>query len=291
LSGRKASSEELTKGMAHAFVHTLRRAPREYIESFAKPMTGPEPSEHVFIRTLLAQAGDETAIVCEATERLLTREPEPRTSTWVTVDEEIDDWSEDQADPGESEPGSSLDLVPSLKELVEKSGLDPWNLSVAVQMSPEGRICLSDRKSVRVFDGKRMAHWSVPSLRELWRGKQLPPVDMDRYPEDYCGYFYFLEKHLLNLSDARSANGTQGDLTDQEVEGGYSALRRRPDGRSLGSTHDFLWQVSALMLGTRALSQAQFEAIFGQLERSVRKWALRPVSRHYVQFLRDQIGD
>jgi len=164
-------------------------------------------------------------------------------------------------------------------------------LSVAVQMSPEGRIRLSDRKSVRVFDGERLAHWSVPSLRELWRGKQLPPVKLDRYPRDYCGYFYFLEKHLLNLSDARSANDTLGDLTDQEIEDVYSALRRRPDGRSLGSTHDFLWQVSALMLGTRAISPAQFEAILGQLEHSVRRWALRPVSRYYVQFLREQIGD
>ena len=50
--------------------------------------------------------------------------------------------------------------------------------------------------------------------------------------------------------------------------------------------HDFLWQCAALVLGMRALSQAQHEAIFGQLERSVRKWAMRPVSRNYVAFLR-----
>jgi len=82
----------------------------------------------------------------------------------------------------------------------------------------------------------------------------------------------------------------QGDATDQELESISSALRRRPDGRSLGATHDFLWQVSALLPGRHALSQAQFEAIAGQLERSVRKWALRPVSRNYVNFLLDQLG-
>ena len=46
------------------------------------------------------------------------------------------------------------------------------------------------------------------------------------------------------------------------------------------------WQGAAVVLGTRALSHAEHEAIFGQLERSVRKWALRPISRNYVTYLR-----
>jgi len=69
----------------------------------------------------------------------------------------------------------------------------------------------------------------------------------------------------------------------------YSALRRRPDGRSLGPMHDFLWQVAALTLGMHEVSAAEFEAIFGQLERSVREWALRPVSRNYVDYLRSSL--
>jgi hypothetical protein len=76
------------------------------------------------------------------------------------------------------------------------------------------------------------------------------------------------------------------DAKRQEMEEHYSALRRRPDGRSLGPVHDFLRQVCALLLGKHELSSAEFEAIAGQLERSVRKWALRPVSRNYVNFLR-----
>lgn len=63
-------------------------------------------------------------------------------------------------------------------------------------------------------------------------------------------------------------------------------LRRRPDGRSLGAVHDFLWQVAALLLGTYVLSRAEFEALIAALERSTRKWALRPVSRNYVAYLR-----
>ena len=55
--------------------------------------------------------------------------------------------------------------------------------------------------------------------------------------------------------------------------------------RLLGPVHDFLWQVAALLLGTQFLSGAEFEALFGALERSARKWALRPVSRFYVAYL------
>jgi hypothetical protein len=103
---------------------------------------------------------------------------------------------------------------------------------------------------------------------------------MDHYPEEYSPHFYFIEHHVLALCDA------MGDRTDQEMEEIYSMLRRRPDGRSLGAVHDVVWQVAALLLGTQVLSAAEFEALIGALERSTRRWALRPVSRNYVAFLR-----
>jgi hypothetical protein len=43
------------------------------------------------------------------------------------------------------------------------------------------------------------------------------------------------------------------------------------------------------MLGRYVLSQAEFEAIMGTLERSARKWALRPISRNYVHYLRSNL--
>jgi hypothetical protein len=70
----------------------------------------------------------------------------------------------------------------------------------------------------------------------------------------------------------------------------FSALRRRPDGKNhLGPTHDYLWQAAALTLGSHVLSQAEFQAILGRLERSVRSWAQRPISRNYVQYLRKNL--
>ncbi len=171
------------------------------------------------------------------------------------------------------------DLFPTLRRIVEREGLDAERLCVALEASERGKIRVLDKHSVPVHDGKKMARWKVPALGELFRGNQTPPAEMDHYPEEYCPHFYFIENHVLTVC------ATKGDRTDQEMEEIYSMLRRRPDGRSLGAVHDFLWQVAALMLGTQVLSQAEFEALLAALERSRRKWALRPISRNYVAYL------
>ena len=120
-------------------------------------------------------------------------------------------------------------------------------------------------------------------MRELFRGDKAPPPDMERYPPEYARCFFGIEKHVLTACEV------EGNRTDQEMEAIYSALRRRPDGKThLGPLHDFLWQAAALTLGMHRLSQAEFESLVGQLERSVRKWALRPTSRNYVRHLREQ---
>jgi hypothetical protein len=51
-----------------------------------------------------------------------------------------------------------------------------------------------------------------------------------------------------------------------------------------------MWQVAALLLGMHVLSEAEFLAIFAALERSTRKWGLRPVSRNYVAYVRKSLG-
>ena len=172
-----------------------------------------------------------------------------------------------------------IDLFPTLRSLVESEGLNPDKLTVALLADDRGNMRVQDKHSVPVYDGNKMALWQVPALVELFRGSQTPPPDMDHYPEEYCPHFFFIENHVLTVCAAK------GDRTDQEMEEIYSMLRRRPDGRSLGALHDFLWQVAALLLGIQVLSGAEFEALIGALERSTRKWALRPVSRNYVAYL------
>ena len=66
----------------------------------------------------------------------------------------------------------------------------------------------------------------------------------------------------------------------------FSTLRRRPDGKSLGFVHDYMWQAAALVLGTHPLSQVEFEAIMARLERSCRTFEQGPTSRNYASSLR-----
>ena len=51
-----------------------------------------------------------------------------------------------------------------------------------------------------------------------------------------------------------------------------------------------MWQAAALVPGTRPLSQAEFEAIMGRLERSCRTFEQGPTSRNYVTALRMTLG-
>jgi hypothetical protein len=177
------------------------------------------------------------------------------------------------------------DLVPTLRVVVEAAGLNPDKLTVALEADDHRNIRVLDRHSIPVTDGEKMARWAVPALAGLYRGNGTPPADMDHYPEDYAPHFFFIENHVLTVSSAK------GDRTDQEMEEIYSMLRRRPDGRSLGAVHDFLWQVTALLLGTQVLSAAEYEALISALERSTRKWGLRPVSRNYVAYLHKTFGE
>jgi tetratricopeptide (TPR) repeat protein len=275
LDGRKTNKDDLTRGIAYSAADTLRQLPPEIrAELLARPEVAAESRDGIFIRTLLEQSGEEEAILHDAADRLLNGQPVPAQTSFAVAEMEIDD------DVDERAP----DLVPSLHAVVKHQGLDPESLSVAVDTDDKGYIHVPDRHSVLVSDGEKTAVWLVSSLRELFRGNKLPPPDIDHYPPEYAGYFFSLEKHVLAVCDA------QGDRTDQEMEPIFSALRRRPDGKNhLGPTHDYLWQATALTLGSHVLSQAEFQAILGRLERSVRSWAQRPISRNYVQYLRKNL--
>ena len=181
-----------------------------------------------------------------------------------------------------SSQGPPINLVPDLRQLVQAENLNPAKLTVPL-LTDGSRIRVDDRHSVPLWDGSKRAAWKVPALRELFRGDRVPP-DLTRYPDEYLMHFFFIESHLLTL-----CKGTTHP-TDQEMEEIYSALRRRPDGRSLGPTHDYLWQVAALWLGRNLVSEPEYEAVFGKLLGSARTWGLRPISRNYTDYLQRTFG-
>lgn len=168
-------------------------------------------------------------------------------------------------------------LHPSLEAALASGGLDPNKLALGIPFGD--REGPGDRGSVFLVAGDAFADWHVPALSSLFRGNRAPP-DMTEYPPAYVPAFYLIERSLLLAARLNRVP------TDAELEEAFANLRRRPDGRSLGRTHDLLWQASALALGRFVLSGAEFGAVVGRLARSAKTWKRGPTSREYVGYLR-----
>ena len=182
------------------------------------------------------------------------------------------------------------DFVPELRALFSHPPLEPRKTVLVAPpvKNPDehgGKFIPAEsaRNGIALTDGKNVWDWEVPSLRLLFRGDRQPPVLGD-YPEAYTDSFILFDLHVLEISKFF------GDRRDAEMKEIFATLRRRPDGRSLGFVHDYLWQAAALILGTRPLSQAEFEAILARLECSCRTFEQGPASRNYVTAVRSTLG-
>jgi hypothetical protein len=179
------------------------------------------------------------------------------------------------------------DLVPSFRRKLE---LQPLDLNKLIRVAipsdslanPPTPVQQLDRHKLFLTDGKNACLWEVDTFRSLFRGDKQPPALGDQ-PDAYMDSFLLLELHVLEVSKFK------GDPRDTEMKEIYSTLRRRPDGRGLGFIYDYMWQAAALVLGTRALSQAEFEAILSRLERSCRTFEMGPGSRNYIDALRQSL--
>lgn len=183
---------------------------------------------------------------------------------------------------------STEEFVPSLREAFDKSPLDVnliWCAGIPIKLkaapgTPD--LPLDSRNLLFLSDGKNQMTWFAPSLQSLFRGDKKAPVLGD-FPEGYDIIFGIIEAHVLE------ACRVLGDRTDLEMKDIYTALRKRPDGKSLGVAHDEVWRGAALALGSHILSQAEFEAVLSRLERSCRTFAMSPSSRNYVDVVRQTL--
>lgn len=176
------------------------------------------------------------------------------------------------------------EFVPSLREAVKEPPYEEGRqMRAAIPVKdPNTRPLVPaswDRNEMAVTDGKGFWRWRIDSVRDLFRGEAEPPVLGDT-PEAYTREFFLLESHALELSRFFGAR------RDQEMLEIYTALRKRPDGRSTGFFHDYMRQGAALMLGMCPLSEKEFEAILGRLERSCRTFRMGSTSRNYIETLR-----
>lgn len=292
-TGRRAATEELTRailsaalylmneyaadfldaweGQSQAFRHTpdgrvlkafmdLECDLDEQVQSFVDAALGEaecgEPDEDEF------DADDELALVAEPAESREARE------LWV------------------SSKLRPIVMEASLAAVVAGSGLDWSGLRPTVPARDSGGGPIASRHRIGLTDGEHSGLWHVPSLRALFRGNRQPPpeTEMDQYPADYVDLLYCVEYQVLQVADA------DRDPTDDECIELYAAMRRRPDGRSLGRLHDAVWQAACLALAMTEVSEAEFGAVFGQLTRSVRHFRIGHPSRNYMGYLRSTFG-
>jgi len=180
------------------------------------------------------------------------------------------------------------EFVPSLAEAIKDPPPDLNKIlraAVAVREADgDGKPApvTGHRNEIVLTDGKGSWEWNVTSLQDLFRGDKQPPYLGD-YPEAYEDSFALLDFHVAEISNVF------GDRRDSEMQEIFSQLRRRPDGKSLSFVHDYMWQAVALILGTRVLSRAEFEAIMARLERSCRRFGQGSTSRNYCFSLRTML--
>lgn len=270
MAGSDVSQPQLMANVARGVIDFLSQAPKEFEDHFLSPeFANSQSVEDIFIRSLLAGKGKTDRAKDEAYARLTESIPADLLDSDNTA----------MKNPP-SLLADLLDLAPSLKALVEQAGLDPLCLWVEIPAHAGTKDSPFDKHQILLSDGLKQAHWSVPNLRDLFRGDTKPPADLPQFPPKYVPHFATIEQPLLELCD------DIGDRSDQEMEEVFSALRRRPDGRSIGFTHDCVWQAAALLAGMTPVSAAEFEGLFDALTGSARRWGLRPISRNYLDFLR-----
>ena len=183
-------------------------------------------------------------------------------------------------EPGDD--GDAFDLHPSLRAVVDEAGLNVARLSVSLCVSGDGKTTAGDRHDIMLYDGDISATWRVDSLTGLFRGDAAAPdsMEMKFYPDEYHSFFFDIESNLVMLADL--------DLppTDQQFVEAYSTVRRRPNGKSVSSLHDMVWQCTCLALALQPWSAKECEAVLAQLARSARSFRMGASSRNYMAYLK-----
>ena len=179
--------------------------------------------------------------------------------------------------------GEQFELCDSLKSVVERERLKLSSLEAALQVDEStGALAMEGRRPVFLFDGTRLASWEVDSLQSLFRGDEPAPKEvLSAYPLEFNHLFFEIERNLPLIVSESGRSPTDGEFLEI-----YSALRRRPDGRSLGALHDYVWTSVALMLGKYRCSESLYTAIMKRLEKSARTFKTGMSSRNYIRCIK-----
>ncbi len=151
--------------------------------------------------------------------------------------------------------------------------------SLVIVRDGEGKVvALSGNVQVHVGEGRQTL--ALRPVRELFSGDRRAP-DLSRGPTPELEPFFM----LLEYTVVRFCSADGRDQTDQDMEGIFASLRRRPDGEG-GRMHGYLRAAARLYLSVRDVSQAEYEAVFSRLAKSARTFSAPPISRNYLATLR-----
>ena len=133
---------------------------------------------------------------------------------------------------------------------------------------------------VQVHVGEALATLELRPVRELLTGDRRAP-DLSRGPTPELEPLFM----LLEYTVVRFCEADGRDQTDQDMEGIYASLRRRPDGEG-GRLHGYLRAAARLYLSVHDVSPAEYDAVMNRLTKSARTFASPPISRNYLATLR-----
>jgi hypothetical protein len=147
-----------------------------------------------------------------------------------------------------------------------------------------GCVVIRDRSRIYLSDGKRRVEWTAGPLRLMFRGSKAPPSpeQMALYPEEYLPLFTEVESPLV----MEAYHDADFCLTDAGFAEIFSAMRRRPDGKSVNKAHALVWQCAAFALAMFPWSEAEHTAVFYRLEKSARTFNMGGGSKNYLGYLR-----
>jgi hypothetical protein len=177
-------------------------------------------------------------------------------------------------------PGARLVPTPSLADCIARAGAELDELVLTIHERESDAPATADRRHLLLSDGNAVVEWHVTSLRELWRGDEPAPSQAKVTENGYLPFLFAVESQVLLFAEVEKRVPY-----DDEIMEVYRALRCRPDGGSLSSLHDHLWQAVAFALGILPTSEAEYGALMARLERSARHWRSHATSRGYCGFI------
>ncbi|MBQ9366420.1 MAG: hypothetical protein IJT83_01465 [Victivallales bacterium] len=170
----------------------------------------------------------------------------------------------------------SVDFHKCLHESWKKELEAKWNCT----LEDDAHIALAmpldelpDRTQIQVIKGEdvnTVVTLTVPSLRALFRGNA-NPGEIVSAPDARCQWIIELfETNWIEMVD----NDIVDVPRDCEMLDYYTALRRRPDGRSLGRMHDLLWQIWCFLAANYEISVGEYTSVMARLGRSARTFQM-----------------